>query len=129
MRTRLGKLTVSALAGLAYGLGRTRIADRLESQLVRRIEQSGKMRKREAGYVAAFPPPFFWEYRCETCRFWESGFCSLVAGRVSKTGWCTLWLPPGRAEKPLTWVRRANKMPALMSAAFKDLLTDPETEG
>ena len=71
----------------------------------------GKFTKFQAGYLPIPFPPFFWDYKCFKCRFWQgtrekptTSTCTIVEGQIAPRAWCTLWMPP-EGVKPLTWVQ------------------------
>jgi hypothetical protein len=65
--------------------------------------RAGKYSKGAVLYIPLSPPPVLWDYKCRKCYFWqEGGGCAMVEGKVSPSGWCTLWIPPADYQ-PLTW--------------------------
>ena len=74
-------------------------------EINRHVSEQGKFAKRQVVYVPVSPPPFFWDYKCRKCRFWQQpDSCSVVDGTVSPGGFCVIWLPPD--DKPaFSWIR------------------------
>lgn len=73
------------------------------SQVEGQVTERGKYKKLEVLYVPFSPPPFFWDYKCKKCLWWElPNGCKVVEGRISSRGWCVIWVPPGSYE-PFTW--------------------------
>lgn len=68
------------------------------------IARVGKYSKGAVLYIPLSPPPLFWDYKCKKCGWWQGGTCGAVAGEISPTGWCALWIPP-TGYKPFTWPR------------------------
>lgn len=78
---------------------------------------TGKFSKLDSYYVPFEIPPVFWEYRCETCRFYQeanadAGTCDVV-GRagdpfggeaISPQAYCAWWMPEADDE-PFDWIR------------------------
>lgn len=69
-------------------------------------EDGGKLSKPTAYYTPAPFPTFFYEYKCESCRFYnqrddDSGTCEVVGKPDDPLGgedvhakaWCALWMP------------------------------------
>jgi hypothetical protein len=128
----LRRLAATIYAGALTGTIDVAAADRLDEQLTMEVMERGrKFTKNEVGYIAAFPPPFFWEYRCGCCRFWESGTCEKVGApgdeRISDVGFCVVWLPPPQAEVPFSWLSRIFQLPSLRARSIANLLRDPFT--
>lgn len=72
-------------------------------KITSRAITEGKFTKLQVGYLPFSPPPVFWDYKCKKCRFWrDPNACSVVGGRISPRGWCTIWLPPA-SYPPFTW--------------------------
>jgi hypothetical protein len=129
-RTRIGKLVTAVVAGARTGTINPRAADILEGKINQQVSEQGhKFSKRQVGYIAIFPPPLFWDYRCQECRkFKETQECEWVAGRISEVGWCTISLPKTPVEKPFSWLSRITEFPKLYAQAFSNLITDPFTD-
>ena len=69
----------------------------------RRVAEEGKFSKTQVGYIPFSPPPVFWDYKCQKCRFFQSlDSCTVVDGKISPGGWCAIWLPP-EDYKALSW--------------------------
>lgn len=68
------------------------------------VSQEGKFAKLAVAYLPISPPPFFWDYKCRKCHFWEGAdSCTAVKGKISPSGWCIIWLPAN--DKPaFSWV-------------------------
>lgn len=130
---RLRRLSASIYAGALTGTIDSAAADRLDEQLTMESMVLGrKFTKQEVAYLGFHPPPFFWEYRCGRCRFWEKeGACEKVGSpgdeRISDVGSCFIWLPPPRAEVPFSWLSRVLQQPALRARSLKNLVSDPFT--
>ncbi len=132
MGERLKRLSAAIYAGALTGTIDAAAADRLDEQLtIEVMELERKFTKREVAYIAIHPPPFFWEYRCGQCRFWQAGTCDKVGApgdeRISDVGACFIWLPPSRAEPPFSWLSRIFQQPALRARSVRNLITDPFT--
>ena len=73
------------------------------------VSKNGKFSKFSVAYLPVQPPPLFWDYNCENCRFWqEPNQCTLVNGFIAKGGWCVVFMPPAE-NKPFTWPDRLLK--------------------
>ena len=93
------------------------------------VARNGKFSKQVAGYIAApIFPPILWEYQCSECRFWQSGACDIVQGRIEGVGTCFLWVPPEGYERPFTWIQRIPTVLANTRRGLKNLVTDPFSE-
>ena len=69
------------------------------------VNKFGKYSKSSVLYINVSPPPFFWDYKCKKCRWWQPpDSCKVVEGRISPIGWCAIWLPPDD-YKAFTWVK------------------------
>lgn len=81
-------------------------------------ERGGKFSKLNSYYVPFEIPPVFWEYRCETCRFYsavtdEVGECEVVGiegdplggETISSQAYCAWWMPR-EGDEPFDWLRR-----------------------
>lgn len=67
------------------------------------VALNGKFPQFEVMYLPFSPPPVFWDYKCKKCRSWlEPNACSLVAGTISPSGWCSVWTPPATYQA-FTW--------------------------
>lgn len=100
-----GTLGATVIAELAAGEeGQAKIEYEIRARAD--DEASGKFSKADAWYVPFGFPPVFWEYRCETCRFYqpegeESGECEIVGRdydafggeKIHPRAWCALWMP------------------------------------
>ena len=131
---RLRRLAATIYTGALTGSIDAGAANRLDEELTMEVMERGrKFTKQEVAYFAAHPPPFFWEYRCGRCRFWQGGdsTCDKVGApgdeRISDVGFCVIWLPPTRAEAPFTWLTRIFQLPGLKARAVRNLITDPFT--
>jgi hypothetical protein len=97
---------------LAYALYGDEGVNGIESILRERAQglERGKVSKYDAYYAPQSPVPFgLWEYRCETCRFYDpdgggdgnGAECEIVGHgedwfggeNVHPSAWCALWLP------------------------------------
>jgi len=71
-----------------------------------RVQATGKFSKFAVIYTPVQPPPFFWDYNCQRCRFWQEGnSCKVVGGFVARGGWCAIYMPPD-GVRPFTWPGR-----------------------
>ena len=78
----------------------------LANDINSRVSSEGKFPKWQVIYMPFSPPPVFWEYRCDKCRWWQpEGRCRVVEGEIEPQGWCVIWMPPD-GVKPFTWVRK-----------------------
>ena len=118
----LFKSIFTAFTDATFAPGRL---DALVREREAQVARDGKFTKLEAGYIAAPPPPLFWEYTCSQCRFWQTGACAIVQGRIDQVGFCVLWLPPKGYEAPFTWVGRRDTALATTRRAIKNLASDP----
>lgn len=99
---------------LGYALGGEDTLDGIEDILRERARatERNKISKYDVFYSPQSPiPPAAWEYRCETCRFYQESprridkgaKCEIVGHkedwmggeRVHPSGWCAAWLPQG----------------------------------
>ena len=71
----------------------------------RYVAQNRLFTKFEALYVTVSPPPFFWDYSCGKCRWWqEPDRCKVVEGQIGRYAWCAIWVPP-QGVPPFQWSR------------------------
>lgn len=72
-------------------------------ELERYVTANGKFPKFEVAYLPFSPPPVFWDYKCYKCLKWiEPNACQWVDGTISRSGWCSIWLPM-TGYKAFTW--------------------------
>lgn len=73
------------------------------------VARYGKYSKPSVLYLRISPPPFFWDYKCKKCRWWqEPNSCKVVEGKISPQGWCAIWVPP-EEYRAFTWPRELIK--------------------
>ncbi|KKL72062.1 hypothetical protein LCGC14_2088640, partial [marine sediment metagenome] len=101
------------------------LLDDLATEREDEVARNGKFTKLDVGYIAAPPPPLFWEYRCSECRYWQTGACAIVQGRIDQVGYCVQWIPPKGYEAPFTWIGRRDTALATTRRAVKNLASDP----
>jgi|GEM_PF-5509034 len=70
------------------------LLDDLATEREDEVARNGKFTKLDVGYIAAPPPPLFWEYRCSECRYWQTGACAIVQGRIDQVGYCVRPVDP-----------------------------------
>jgi hypothetical protein len=91
-------LAAADAAGLAPGK-----AAEWVSTLEARVTQQGKYSKFSVMYLPVQPPPLFWRYSCDNCRFWtEPNGCTLVEGFIAAGGWCGIFMPKD-GDRPFSW--------------------------
>lgn len=88
------------------------------------IRAHGQLSRFAAGYVPVpIFPPIYWDYRCEECRvFVEPGRCRWIEGNIARDGFCSVWTPPAKFERPFTWVTRIRSAPEIVLRSIKSIL-------
>ena len=98
------------------------------------VVQNGKFSKFEVVYSPVAPPPFFWNYICGRCAFWQDPKgCLMVEGLIRYWGWCAIFLPlptpDGKPLPPFRWpLELVKDLPRLVQEAPEVLLGGPAKE-